>query len=79
MKVIYLNKGSLEYIFEDIKEINRKTISKKNIFLRLYDLQSNKEFVKHFDTESQKDRFKNKLKHSRRLMIVDENDTEFLR
>ena len=79
MKVLYLNKGSLKYIFEDIKEINRKTISKKNIFLRLYDLQSNKEFVKHFDTESQKDRFKNKLKHSRKLMIVEENDTEFLR
>ena len=76
MRVMYLNKGSLEYIFEDIKEINRKAISKNNIYLRLYDLQSNKEFIKHFDTEFQKEKFKNKLKHSRKLMIVDENDTE---
>lgn len=76
MKVIYLNKGSLEYIFEDIKEINRNRSSKNNIYLRLYDLQSNKEFVKHFDTEFSKNKFKNKLKHSRKLMIVDENDTE---
>lgn len=38
MKVIYLNKGSLEYIFEDIKEINRNRSSKNNIYLRLYDL-----------------------------------------
>lgn len=52
---------------------------RNNIFLRLYDLNTNKEFVKHFETEFEKEKFKRKLKFSRKLMIVEENDTESYR
>lgn len=49
---------------------------RNNIFLRLYNLETNKEFVKHFETEFEKQKFKIKLKYSRKLIIVEENDTE---
>ncbi len=52
---------------------------KRNIYLRLYDLDKNKEFIRHFDTEFDKDKFKRKLKYSRKLMIIEENDTESYR
>ena len=52
---------------------------KRNIYLILYDLEKNKEFIKHFDTEFDKDKFKRKLKFSRKLMIIEENDTESYR
>lgn len=52
---------------------------KRNIYLRLYDLEKSKEFIKHFDTEFEKEKFKRKLKFSRRVMIVEENDTEAYR
>lgn len=52
---------------------------KRNIYLRLYDLEKNKEFIKHFDTEFEKEKFKRKLKYSRKLMITEENDTEAYR
>lgn len=47
-----------------------------NIYLRLYDLEKNKEFIKHFESEFEKDKFKRKLKYSRKVMIVDENNTD---
>ncbi len=52
---------------------------KRNIYLRLYDLDKNKEFIRHFDTEFDKDKFKRKLKFSRKLMIIEENDIESYR
>ena len=54
-------------------------MKRSNIYLRLYDLETHKEFIKHFDTEFEKEKFKRKLKYSRKLMIVDENDTEAYR
>lgn len=52
---------------------------RKNIYIRLYDLEKNKEFIRHFDTEFEKEKFKRKLKFSRKLMIIEENDTESYR
>lgn len=49
---------------------------KNNIYLRLYDLEKNKEFIKHFTSEFEKDKFKRKLKYSRKILIVDENNTD---
>lgn len=50
-------------------------MQRNNIYLRLYDLEKSKEFIKHFETEFEKDKFKRKLRYSRKIMIVDENDT----
>ena len=52
---------------------------KRNIYIRLYDTEKQKEFIKHFETEFEKDKFKRKLRYSRRVMIVDESDTESYR
>ncbi len=78
-KVLYFQIGTLSEILEDIHQINEGKIMKRNIYLRLYDLEKNKEFIKHFDTEFEKEKFKRKLKYSRKLMIIEENDTESYR
>lgn len=51
-------------------------MTRNNVYLRLYDLEKNKEFIKHFESEFEKDKFKRKLKYSRKILIVDENNTE---
>ena len=51
-------------------------MQRNNIYLRLYDIEKQKEFVKHFECEFDKDKFKRKLRYSRKIMIVDENDTD---
>lgn len=52
---------------------------RNNIYLILYDLTTKKEFTKYFKCEFDKEKFKRKLRYSKKLMIIDENDTEYLK
>ncbi|MBQ7798707.1 MAG: hypothetical protein IJ371_06260 [Clostridia bacterium] len=42
----------------------------KNIYLVIYDYSTDKYFKKHFETEYEKDKFKNKLMFSKKLVVV---------
>lgn len=44
------------------------------IYLVLYDLKTEKIFKKYFDTEFERDKFKRKLKYSKRIKVVLTND-----
>ena len=49
----------------------------KDVYLILVDLTTGKQFRKYFDTEFEKDRFKRKLKFSRKIIVVgDSSDGE---
>jgi hypothetical protein len=41
------------------------------IYLVLYDLKTEKIFKKYFNTEFERDKFKRKLKYSRRLKVLE--------
>jgi len=41
--------------------------------LKLYDITTRKIFYKYFDTEFERDKFKRKLRYSKKLMIIDED------
>lgn len=43
------------------------------IYLELYDITTNKTFIKHFDCEFDKQKFKRKLRYSKKLFIRGEN------
>ena len=47
------------------------------IYLLLYNRESHKQFFKYFNTEFEKDKFKRKLKYSKRIMII-EDSTDIL-
>lgn len=42
----------------------------KNIKLKLYDVTTEKVFYKYFDTEFERDKFKRKLKYSKKLLVM---------
>lgn len=43
------------------------------LYLLLKDLLSGKQFFKYFDTEFEMDKFKRKLKYSRKLVIIEDS------
>lgn len=43
---------------------------KKDIYLVIYDYSTNKYFKKYFETEYEKDKFVNKLKFSKKIVVV---------
>lgn len=65
----------------DNRRINDKVyeFDKRNkIYLILYSRETKKQFIKYFDTEFEKDKFKRKLKFSKRVFIIeDSTDTLF--
>ena len=45
----------------------------KKLYLLLMDLTTNKQFFKYFDTEFEMDKFKRKLKYSKKLIIIEDS------
>ena len=43
------------------------------LYLLLKDLTTNKQFFKHFDTEYEMDKFKRKLKYSKKIMLIEDS------
>ena len=43
------------------------------IYLLLYNIESHKQFFKYFDTEYEKDKFKRKLKYSKKVIIIEDS------
>ena len=41
------------------------------IRIKLLDLKTNKSFYKYFDTEYNRDKFINKLKYSKKIIVID--------
>lgn len=50
---------------------------KNKIYLVLFDKTTNKTFTKYFNCEFDKEKFKRKLKFSKKLIVLAENFTEF--
>ena len=48
-------------------------VKKTHIYLVLYDISTRKSFKKYFETEHQKDKFKNKLRYSKKLIVLKDN------
>lgn len=51
-------------------------MNKIEIYLILLDKETNKEFKKYFKCEFDKEKFKRKLRYSKKLIIIDENYTD---
>lgn len=61
-------------ISDDVYEFNKRN----KIFLVIYNRETKKQFVKYFDNEFEKDKFKRKLHFSKKLIIIeDSTDTLF--
>lgn len=43
------------------------------IYLVLYNIETNRRFVKYFDCEYDKDKFKRKVKFSKRIFIIEDS------
>lgn len=43
------------------------------IYLLLYNRETHKQFFKYFSSEYEKDKFKNKLRFSKKLMIIEDS------
>lgn len=43
------------------------------LYLLLQDINSKKQFFKYFDTEYEMDKFKRKLKYSKKLLIIEDS------
>lgn len=43
------------------------------LYLLLQDVNSKKQFFKYFDTEYEMDKFKRKLKYSKKLLIIEDS------
>ena len=43
------------------------------LYLLLMDLTTNKQFFKYFETEFEMDKFKRKLKYSKKLMVIEDS------
>jgi len=53
-------------------------MKKSKIYLVLYNRETKKQFIRYFTTEFEKDKFKRKLKFSKRIFVVeDSTDTVF--
>ena len=44
-----------------------------NLYLLLMDLTTNKQFFKYFESEFEMDKFKRKLKYSKKLIIIEDS------
>ena len=51
-------------------------MKKDKIYLILLDKRNNKSFIKYFDTEFNKEKFKRKLYYSKRLLILKDSTKE---
>lgn len=47
------------------------------IYLKLLNLITMKSFIKYFENEFEKDKFKNKLKYSKKLMIIKDSREDY--
>ena len=45
-----------------------------NIFLVIYNIETNKTFIKYFDDKFEKNKMKNKIKWSKKLFIIEDSD-----
>ena len=45
----------------------------RKFYLLLQDLTTKKQFFKYFDTENEMDKFKRKLKYSKKLIIIEDS------
>lgn len=45
----------------------------KKLYLLVINLDTHKQFFKYFDTEWEMDKFKRKLKYSKKLMVVEDS------
>lgn len=52
---------------------------RNKIYLVIFDKTTNKEFTKYFKCEFDKEKFKRKLNYSKKLVIIDENYTEYFK
>lgn len=48
-------------------------IKRTKLYLLLQDITSGKQFFKYFETEFEMDKFKRKLKYSKRIMIIEDS------
>lgn len=48
-------------------------IKRTKLYLLLQDITSGKQFFKYFETEYEMDKFKRKLKYSKRIMVVEDS------
>ena len=48
-------------------------MKKSKIYLVLYTRETKRQFTKYFETEFEKDKFKRKLKFSKRIMIIEDS------
>ena len=48
-----------------------------NIYLVLYDLTTGKTFTKYFESEFKKDKFKTKLKYSKKLKVLKDSSEDY--
>lgn len=46
---------------------------KMKIYLLIYNSETHKQFFKYFDTEYEKDKFKRKLKYSKKLHVIEDS------
>lgn len=47
------------------------------IYLVLYNRETHKQFYKYFDTEFEKDKFKRKLKFSKKILVIEDSSDIF--
>lgn len=55
----------------------KRIMERNNIYLILLDLQRMKEFRKYFRTEYEKDKFKKKLKYSKKIKVLEDSKEDF--
>lgn len=48
-------------------------IKKGKLYLLLQNIETKKQFFKYFETEFEMDKFKRKLKYSKRIMIIEDS------
>lgn len=48
-------------------------IMKNKLYLLLMDLATNKQFFKYFESEFEMDKFKRKLKYSKKIMLIEDS------
>lgn len=46
----------------------------KKIYLILYSKESKTQFIKYFETRKEKDKFKNKIRFSNKVFVIEDSD-----
>lgn len=70
LKVIeILKEGNIEKALKILK----RCYMKNKLYLLLKDLTTNKQFFKYFETEYEMDKFKRKLKFSKKIMLIEDS------